>query len=173
MFCDYCRRLFTFQQPVLPYTPVSKPLKGFREQGAESVLRIEAQPSSPEPSSNVSNIKVFENVKDIFSPKLLWWKTKVEKCGLRKGETHAPSAECWICDMVYSDVSSSFVEALLGKEKDDVAFVYRLKGMTPFQCGQANPVPEAVVCVWLEVGEELLPMVKLKVAEQNCKYSRV
>jgi hypothetical protein len=157
----------------LPYTPVSKPLKSFREQGAEKVLKIDARPCPSAPSSNTSSIKIFEDVKDIFTPKLLWWKTKVGKYGLRKGETHAPSADCWICDMVYSDVSSSFVEALLGKKKDDVGFVYHLKGMTALQWGETNPVPEAVVSVWLEVGEELLPMVNLKVVAQNCKYIRV
>ncbi|KAE9381644.1 HET-domain-containing protein [Stipitochalara longipes BDJ] len=110
-----------------------------------------------------SKVKIYEDVKDIFAPQLVWWKTKIQKDGLQKGETHAPGADCSVCDMIYSNVSSSFVEALLGKESEDAAFVYQLKN-EGFGYRVTSPIPEAMVSVWLEAGEKLLPMVKLKVS---------
>jgi hypothetical protein len=70
--------------------------------------------------------------------------------------------------MIFSNVSSSFVKALLRKELKDVAFVYQLKGRD-FKSGLRSVVPEAVVSVCLEVEEKSLPMVKLNVVAQKCK----
>jgi len=198
MFCEYCRRLFTFQQGVLPYTPKTSKRKGLQDsQGSDDtfeqgvlqhtprtklehlkdpqkwvdVRKIESSAPSEKSTTRHSEFEVYEDVRDIFTPQLVWWKTKIHKDGLRKGETHAPSADCSICDMIYSNVSSSFVEALLGKEKDDVSFVYQLKNEV-LVYGVTSPIPEAMVSVWLEVGEKLLPMVKLKVSAHECKSIR-
>ncbi len=90
-------------------------------------FKIEGQPSSRLPYAT-PKIEVYKDTKDIFNPNLLSQNTGVGKYGLKNGETHAPSAECQICDMIFSNLSSLFVEALLGKEQKDVALVYQLRG---------------------------------------------
>lgn len=173
MFCEYCRRLFSFQQPVQQYQPVQKRRQNVLQEQRNplhenSFLRIEQAPQvirTEEPK-----VEVYEDVKDIFEPKLLWFKTPIGKEGLKNGKTHDPNGKCQVCDMVFSNVSGSLVEAVLrkhagGDEESDngMGFVYRLKRTGGFM----NPEP--VLSVWLEVGEKLLPMVKLKIAATDCK----
>jgi hypothetical protein len=83
MFCDYCRRLFTFTQPFLPYTPKSRPLKDL--QGVDIVLRI-ASSVSPETTS-APRIEVYEDVKDIFTPQTRLVEDECGGDGLKNGET--------------------------------------------------------------------------------------
>jgi hypothetical protein len=68
--------------------------------------------------------------------------------------------------MIFSNVSGSFVEGLLGKEEES-AFVYQLKQQDPMITLSGNL--EAVISVWLQVGEKLFPMVKLQVLPQRCR----
>ncbi|PMD40055.1 HET-domain-containing protein [Hyaloscypha variabilis F] len=167
--CDYALEVGNkvLQQGVLPYTPKTKRPKGLKDsQGAVNLRMIDGKVSShtsEESTPETPSVEIYEDVRDIFAPQLVWWKTKIQKDGLQKGETHAPTADCSICDMIYSNVSSSFVEALLSKEKEDIAFVYQLKNEKS-GFGAASLIPEAMVSVWLEAGDRLLPMVKLKVS---------
>src|SRR5882757_6774275 len=110
MFCEYCRRPFSFQPPVQQYAPIQKRRHNvLQEHGSDNrqdpLLRIEQSPQvigAEEPK-----IEVYEDVKDIFTPKLLWFKTPIEKEGLKNRETHDPSGKCQICDMIFSNVSGS------------------------------------------------------------------
>jgi hypothetical protein len=110
-------------------------------------------------------IKVYEDAKDLFTPPLLWWKVPVGQHGLRMGDIHTPRADCHICNMIFSNVSSSFVEALLSKE-NDVGFVYQLKGHDWKRT--RSMIPEAALSVWLESGNQLFPMIKLSIVAQEC-----
>jgi hypothetical protein len=170
MFCHYCRRLFSFQQPVHQYAPIQKRRHNvlqeyWSDNRQDPLLQIEQSPQvigTEEPK-----IEVYEDVKDIFTPKLLWFKTPLGKEGLKNGETHDPSGKCKICDMIFSNVSGSFVEAVIRKHNeggDRMGFVYRLKRTGRLM----NPGP--VLSVWLELDEKLLPMIKLKIAATDCKY---
>jgi len=173
MFCDYCRRLFEFKQQVEPYTP---PTKRALVQGTENgvpQLEIKSPSSTSYAFAAQSQIKVYEDFKDVFTPPLLWWKVPIGQNGLRMGDIHTPRADCQICDMIFSNVSSSFVEALLSKE-NDVGFVYQLKGHhKSHDKGRDRErttriVPEATLSVWLESGKQLLPMIKLSIVAQGC-----
>lgn len=182
MFCEYCRRLFTFKQAVQHYQPVEKRRHHILQvQGANSneyaALQIEQSPRVI--GEETSKIEVYEDTKDIFTPKLLWFKTAIGKEGLKDGETHNPNGKCQICDMVFSNVSGSFVEALLKTSGKDVvgdesslSFVYQLKSdkfVDSRVPGAFSIIPDPVLSVWLEVGEKLLPMVKLKIDARDCK----
>lgn len=115
-----------------------------------------------------SKLEVYEDTLHIFAPRLLWFKTLIGKEGLKDGETHDPSGKCEICNMVFSNVSGSFVEALIrqqGGKGGKMGFVYQLKG----EALLTDPNP--VLSVSLEVGEKLIPMIKLKISAGDCKCS--
>ncbi|TVY84431.1 hypothetical protein LSUE1_G002663 [Lachnellula suecica] len=75
--------------------------------------------------------------------------------------------------MIFSNVSSSLVEALLSKN-DDLSFVYRLQGSSERKDARKKTgrrIPEAVLSVWLESKEQsLMPMIKLSIVAQNCVF---
>jgi hypothetical protein len=116
-----------------------------------------------------AKFEVYEDTRSIFAPRLLWFKTLIGREGLKDGETHDPSGGCQICKMVFSNVSGSFVEAVIRKQEGDrgeeMGFVYQLK-REGFLTDQ-----DPVLSVWLEVGEKLVPMVKLKISAGDCKCS--
>jgi len=125
MFCDYCRRLFEFRQTaVQPYEPPQKAPRGLLKPPETSPLTIE----QGNPPSKNPRIEVCKDVKDIFSPRLMWWKVPIDKNSLSNA-TQSPRADCQICAMIFSNASSSLVEALLqrGNGGKQVAFVYQLK----------------------------------------------
>jgi hypothetical protein len=178
MFCAYCRRLFSFQQRVEQYEPVQQQRYNIlHEQGssnADSQLKIE---QSGLPVHQVINghrrdepeIGVYEDTRTLFTDKVLWFKTLIGEEGLKNGETHDPKGGCLICRMVFSNVSGSFVEGVLRKQSInggkacEMGFVYQLK-RTSGEIGL-----EPVLSVWLEVGEKLLPMIKLKISSADRK----
>lgn len=173
MFCAYCHRLFSFQQPVQQYEPAQKRRRNvLQEQGSSNdgspQLKIE-QASLHQVTRDKLEIEVYEDTRSMFTPKLLWFKAAIPKEGLKTGETHDPKGACLICGMVFSDVSGSFVEAVLrkqsGKGASEIGFVYQLKRTEAF----INLREETVLSVWLEAGEKLVPMIKLKISAANCK----
>jgi len=173
MFCQYCRRLFEFRQSVEKYEPPQKAGLGRHTDAASlDVPRLKIEPQNFKSQSAVPKVQIYEDAKDMFTPKLLWWQVPITKDGLQSGTTHAPKSDCQICDMIFSNVSSSLVEALLKKEgeKSQVAFVYQLKkeggdSELPF----VRSVPESILSIWLNIGGMLIPMIKLKLIAQDCE----
>jgi hypothetical protein len=125
-----------------------------------------------EGSNEKPKIEIYEDAKDLFTPRLLWWKVPIGSDGLKSGESHVPSAECQICKMIFSNISASLVGALLKKnnhqENNSISFVYQLKSTKNSKRIMATE--EAILSIWLEVGQELLPMAKLQIMQKPREY---
>jgi hypothetical protein len=167
MVYDYCRRLFEFKQKVQPYTPPKK--RGLGRGSEANVPQLKIKGPRSDASTVEPKVEVYEDAKDIFTSRLLWWKVPVGQEGLKNGDTHAPQINCQICDMIFSNASSSFVEVLLGKE-NGITFVYQLKSQN--WTAKKSMIPEAVLSVWLESGDKLLPMIQLSIVAKDCESHR-
>ncbi|KAF4636296.1 hypothetical protein G7Y89_g1777 [Cudoniella acicularis] len=114
--------------------------------------------------------EVYEDARDIFTPRVLWWQVPVGREGLKTGVTHSPGAKCQICAMIFSNVSSSFVKSLHENQNDHkkaLSFVYQLKGS-----GSQDQNPGTVLSVWISVGSRLLPMIQLAITSNEYRIPR-
>lgn len=193
MFCDYCRQLFELRQKAERYEPQHKGLAGTSSTSApwsqpqlqqdsdeerewsketykaklESIRRGEKPASRPK-------IEIYEDVEDLFTPRLLWWKIPIRKDGLKAGYSHTPNADCQVCQMIFSNISPSLIDVLLkknDKEEDGMAFVYQLKSTVNSKRMVAGN--EAILSISLEFGKELLPMVRLQVMRRLRKCAEL
>lgn len=167
MFCDYCRRLFEFRQPVSPYEPPEKRVLGNKQGSGGPATECTAIQQRLLELQKLE-LEIYGDVQDIFKPRHRRWMTPVGKEGLKIGATHAPGLDCQVCDMIFSNISPSLVQALLRKAEvvdgeSSVSFVYELTNEN-----RRRWTPEAVLSVWLGVSNQLLPMIKLKI---NSKLS--
>jgi hypothetical protein len=114
-----------------------------------------------------TKVEIYEDAEDLFTPRLLWWKVPIGRDGCESKDFHVLNTECQTCKMIFSNVSASLIEVLLKKTKQEnnsIAFVYQLKSTTNVTRRiMGFPGNEAILSVWLEVGQDLLPMVKLQV----------
>jgi hypothetical protein len=185
MFCDYCRRLFEFRQKVERYNPPQKGLAGISATSSASWLqptrRLEQEEREwREETENGRGkrrklearpkLEIYEDAEDLFTPRLLWWKVPIGREGCELKDSHVLNTECQTCKMIFSNVSASLIEVLLKKtnqENNSIAFVYQLKSTTnPGRKRLGIASNEAILSVWLEVGQDLLPMVKLQVKKK-------
>lgn len=176
MFCDYCRVLFEFRQPLLPYTPPLKKILGSKQQVDATAspnhasLAIEAAAASTQESTPGIRIHQSKDVDSLMTGRSesVWWKSDVGPEGLRTGVTHSPGLNCQICDMVFSNISPSLVEAVFNsprRDKDPMKFVYQLSRKRHQMLKRPKKEvaqPDAVLSVWLDVNGNLLPMTQLQ-----------
>jgi hypothetical protein len=184
MFCDYCRRLFEFRQKVERYNPPQKDLAGISATSSASWLQptrrieqeeIEWREETEEERGKQSKLEarpkleIYEDAEDLFTPRLLWWKVPIGKEGCEWKDSHVLNTECQTCKMIFRNISASLIEVLLkrtNQENNSIALVYQLKSIT--NSGRKMPgiaSNEVILSVWLEVGQDLLPMGKLQVKE--------
>jgi hypothetical protein len=181
MFCDYCRRLFEFRQKVERYNPPQNGLAGISTASSASWLQPRLEKEDREWREETeeereeqrklearTKVEIYEDAEDLFTPRLLWWKVPIGREGCESKDSHVLNTECQTCKMIFSNV-----EVLLKKtnqENNSIAFVYQLKGTTNLTRRiMGIPGNEAILSVWLEVGQDLLPMVKLQVMKKHRK----
>jgi hypothetical protein len=114
-------------------------------------------------------LEIYKDIEDLFTRRLLWWKVPIGRKSYESKDFYVLKTECQTCKMIFSNVSASLIEVLLKKtnqENNSIAFVYQLKSAT--YSGRKRPgiaSNEVILSVWLEVRQDLLPMVKLQVKE--------